>query len=296
MTAAPLIVGLALSVIAGVVRVRAWYRAVVHACPGESVRYRDVVIAHLGGAGLNGLVPAHGGDAVKLGLLKRRAPETPFGLLLGSLAPPAVVEALLTAALVMWAASTHLLEPPSLGQVPLPLVLGGIALVAGIVFLIARRAPNVLRDLRRGIEGLQHPKLLLSAIAPWLLAARAIRIAAICFFMAAVGLPVTLGGALLVMAIQGGVGAMGPATTPMRVAVLAASLPSVTGGAGGTTEAAALIAGTALALALVNLAISAIVVGISLRTASPRRVAAYCKAAAVRLRALPRPAPGEVRG
>jgi hypothetical protein len=284
MAAVPLIVGLALSVIAGVVRVRAWYRAVVHACPGQSVRYRDVVIAHLGGAGLNGLVPAHGGDAVKLGLLKRRAPDTPFGLMLGSLAPPALVEALLTAALIAWAASTHLLDPPSLGQVPLPLVLAGIALVGAIVFVIARRAPNVLRDLRRGIEGLQHPKFLVTAIAPWLVAARVMRIAAICFFMAAVGLPVTLAGALLVMAIQGGVGAMGPATTPMRIAVLAASLPSVTGGAGGTAEAAALIAGTQLALGLVNLGISAVVVGITLRTASPRRLAAYCRAAALRLR------------
>lgn len=284
MTAAPLIVGLALSVIAGVVRVRAWYRAAVIACPEECIRYRDVVIAHLGGAGLNGLVPAHGGDAIKLGLLKRRVPEAPFGLLLGSLVPPALVEALLTVALIAWAASTHLLDPPSLGQLPLPLLLGGLTLVAAIVLVIGRRAPNVLGDLRRGISGLQHPKLLLLSIAPWLVTARLIRIAAICFFMAAVGLPVTLAGALLVMAIQGGVGAMGPATTPMRIAVLAASLPSVTGGAGGTAEAAALIAGTQLALALVNLGISAVVVGITLRTASPRRLAAYCRAAALRLR------------
>src|SRR6478609_11104988 len=100
MTAAPLLLGVALCVLGGVIRMRAWHAAVVATNP--EVRYRDVVVAHLGGAGFNGVVPAHGGDAVKLGLVKRKVPEAPFGKLLGSLAPPAAIEATLTALLLAW--------------------------------------------------------------------------------------------------------------------------------------------------------------------------------------------------
>jgi hypothetical protein len=131
MTAVPLVAGIALSVLGGVVRVKAWHRSASDACGADiCVRYRDVVAAHLGGAGFNGLIPARGGEAVKLALLKRRTPRAPFGLLLGSLAPPAALEAMLTALLLVWALSTGVLGAPSPGQIPLPLV-GAALVVAG---------------------------------------------------------------------------------------------------------------------------------------------------------------------
>src|SRR4051794_25589361 len=99
----PLAVGVALTLLAGVVRMRAWHAALTDACPRQGIRYRDVVAAHLGGAGFNGVIPAHGGDAIKLGLLKQRFPKARFGLLLGSLGPPAALEALCTSLLLAWA-------------------------------------------------------------------------------------------------------------------------------------------------------------------------------------------------
>src|SRR3954452_18904541 len=113
MTAAPLLAGVALSILGGIVRMRAWHAALVETAPG--VRYRDVVVAHLGGAGFNGLVPAHGGDAGKLALVKRRAPHARIGRRRGSLAPPAAVEALLTALLLAWTLATGVLDAPSPG-------------------------------------------------------------------------------------------------------------------------------------------------------------------------------------
>src|SRR4051794_33151455 len=106
MTAVPLVAGVVLSVLGGIVRVKAWHRSAAAACAPAPVRYRDVVAAHLGGAGFSGLIPMRGGDAVKLALLKRRTERAPFGLLLGSLGPPAALEALLTAFLLVWALST----------------------------------------------------------------------------------------------------------------------------------------------------------------------------------------------
>jgi hypothetical protein len=274
MTAAPLIAGVAFSVIGGVVRMRAWHAALSDAAP--SVRYRDVVVAHLGGAGFNGFVPAHGGDAVKLALLKRRVPDARFGQLLGSLAPPAAVEALVTALLLAWALATGVLGAPSPGQIPLPLVGAAAAIAAGVLWLLARKAPRLLRDVRAGMAALRRPGELARDVAPWVLVARGFRMAAIACFMAAVGLPVTLTALLVVMAIQGGVGSSGFASAAVRIAVLSASLPAALGGHAVSIETATtLLAALQLAPMLSNLAISVVVLGLTLRTVSLRRVLAF---------------------
>ena len=291
--AAPLVLGVLLSVLAGVVRVKAWHRVVTAACPGCGIRYRDIVMAHLGGAGLNGFIPAHGGDAVKVALLKRRVGAAPLGLLVGSLAPPAAAEAFLTALLLFWAVTSGFFVIPALGDLPLPLLAAGAAIVGGIVFVVARKAPGILRDIWRGMAALRRPRLMASGVVPWLLAARVLRVAAIACFMAAVGLPVVFAGALLVMAVQGGVGSMGPATAPMRIAFLAASLPAVLGDEVALATATALM-GTQLIVSGVNLGISMLVVGAEIRTTSPRVVWNWCRSSATRVPPL-RPRPGEAR-
>jgi hypothetical protein len=276
MTAAPLLAGVALSILGGIVRMRAWHAALIETAP--RVRYRDVVVAHLGGAGFNGLVPAHGGDAVKLALLKRRVPDVRFGQLLGSLAPPAAVEALLTALLVAWALATGVLETPSTGQIPVPLVGAAAAVAAGLLWLLARKAPRLLRDVRSGMAALRHPGELMRAVAPWVLVARIFRLAAIACFMTAVGLPATLVGVLVVMAIQGSVGSGGAASAAVRIAVLAASLPAAIGVHAVSFQTAAALTGAAqVGPMIANLAISVVVLGLTLRTASPRRVLGYCR-------------------
>jgi hypothetical protein len=287
MTAGPLVLGVVLSVLGGIVRVKAWHRSATNACGGIEVRYRDVVHAHLGGAGFSGIIPAHGGDAIKLALLKRRTEGAPFGLLLGSLAPPAALEALLTALLLVWALWTGVLGAPSHGQIPLPLV--GVALVVAAVLMwgLARRAPRLLAQVRRGMGALRRPRLLLTRILPWIVVARLMRLAALACFLAAVGLPVTLAGALLVMAVQGGVGSGGPASATLRVAVLAASLPAAVGIGHVSLETATALVGTQFAVTGTNLAISLVVLAITLRTASPRRLAAYCRETARSVRRTP---------
>lgn len=252
---------------------RAWHAALADTAP--TVRYRDVVLAHLGGAGFNGVIPAHGGDAVKLALLKRRVPEARFGQLLGSLAPPAAVEALFTALLLVWALGTGVLGAPSPGQIPLPIVGAAAAIAAGALWILARKAPRLLRDVRVGMAALRHPRALLNAIAPWVLLARCFRLAAIACFLAAVGLPATLAGVLVVMAVQGGVGSNGPASAAVRIAVLSASLPAALGHDVSLQTATSLIAAAQVGPMVVNLTISVMVLGLTLRTASPRRVLAF---------------------
>jgi hypothetical protein len=291
--------GLALSVVSGIVRIRAWYAAVADACPAECgrgpggrIRYRDVVMAHLGGAGFNGLLPVHGGDAIKLGLLRRRNNRLGFGVLVGTLAPPAAVEALCTALLLGWALSNGIVDTDGPGQIPLPLVGLGATLAAVALWLLARRTPRILRGVRTGMAALRRPRLLLTGVAPWVLAARAMRLASIACFIAALGLPGTLAGALVVMAVQGGVGSFGPATAPMRMAVLAASLPAALGVSHVSfTTAATLLGGMQLTTLATTLTISVIVLAITLRTVSPRRLLSHAREAAAGLRPSPAPQP-----
>jgi hypothetical protein len=278
MTATPLVAGVLLSALGGIVRVKAWHGAAADACAPTRIRYRDVVVAHLGGAGFNGIIPAHGGDAIKLALLKRRTEGAPFGLLLGSLAPPAAVEALVTALLLVWALSTGVLGAPSPGQIPLPLVGAAAAVAAAVLWLLARRAPRLLSDVRHGMTALRRPRRLARSVVPWVLAARLIRLGSLACFFIAVGLPVTVTGVVLLMAIQGGVGSSGPASTPVRIAVIAASLPAAIGGMHvGLDRAAQLLGAAQLSTMAGNLAISVLVLAVTLRTVSPRRLAAYCR-------------------
>ncbi len=271
MTAMPLVAGVLLTLLGGVVRVRAWHASLGTVAP--ELRYRDVVLAHLAGAGFNGIIPVHGGDAIKLALVKRRAPQAPVGRLLGTLAPPAAIEALFTALLLAWAVGSGVLDTPSPGAIPLPLVGAAAAVAAGILWLLARRAPRVLRDVRSGMAALRHPGMLARRVAPWVVLARCFRLAAIACFLTAVGLPVTLAGLLVVMAIQGGVGSNGPASAPVRIAVLSASLPAAIGLHSVSLQTAAtLIGATQVSTMVVNLAVSVVVLGLTLRTASPRRV------------------------
>jgi hypothetical protein len=270
-----LMAGVALLVLAGVIRIRAWYGALAETAP--TVRYRDVVAAHLGGAGFNGIVPAHGGDAVKLALLKRRVPDIRFGQLLGSLAPPAALEALCTALLLAWALTSGVLNAPAPPPVPLPLVGAAAAIAAGGLWLLARKTPRLLRDVRAGMVALRRPRELVTTVAPWVLVARLIRLAAIACFMGAIGLPATLTGVLVVMAVQGSVGSSGPASAAVRVAVLSASLPAAIGHPVSLETATQFVAAAQFAPMITNLTLSVVVLAISLRTTSPRKVLGYCR-------------------
>jgi hypothetical protein len=173
---------------------------------------------------------------------------------------------------------TGVVAVPSPEAIPLPIVGAAAALAAGLLWVLARKAPNLLRNVRAGMAALRRPGALAREVAPWVLVARAFRLAAIACFLAAVGLPATIAGLLVVMAIQGGVGSSGPASAPVRIAVLSASLPAVLGVHAVSLETAtALIGAMQVCPMVANLAISLGVLGITLRTTSPRKVFGYCR-------------------
>src|SRR5689334_13151328 len=71
-----LLAGLALHLLADVVRNGGWHTVLRAASPAHrALRLRDVQAAAFVGGGVNAIVPARAGDVVKVALVRRRLPE-----------------------------------------------------------------------------------------------------------------------------------------------------------------------------------------------------------------------------
>lgn len=285
----------ALQLVAGVVRVRGWFHVIRRTCDEASqLRYRDVVLAHLGGCGWNAVLPARAGDAVKVALLRRRLPNAPLATVACTLGVPALVDAALTAALVaaLVAAGAlslaDLASPlPGAGQMP---VIAGAACAVVVAGVFARRhVRRLARNIRAGLSAIGRPRFIATNVVPWQVAARALRLLAFALVLVAAGLPLAFAPALVLMALQGAGPSMAPAAAAVRIAVFA----GVFAGAGGEGVApghiAAVLVASYVANSVTNLVASAAVTAWELRTVSPRRIVGYARSA-FRVPA-PQPAP-----
>jgi hypothetical protein len=274
-----------LQLLAGALRVRAWFHVIRHTCPDASdLRYRDVVLAHLGGAGWNSVLPARSGDAVKVVLVGRRMPERRLTTLASTLVPAALVETAFTLLLLVGLVAAGLVSLDALTRVVpdadtavLAATVVGVGIVAALVF--RRRLRQLARDLRAGLGVLRKPRIIGSRILPWLAAARGVQLVGYALILTAAGVPFGLAPALAFMALQGATPSGGAAVTAARISLLAALLA----GTGGADVSAARLAEALTAsygvTSAVNLAASAGVIAWLLRTISPRRIIAYARSA-----------------
>jgi hypothetical protein len=280
----------ALQLIAGVVRVRAWFHVIRDSAPEAcDLRYRDVVLAHLGGVGWNAILPARGGDAVKVVLVSRSVPERRLATLAATLVPPALVEAAFTAILLAGILAAGFVSIdvltsalPPIGTV---LVIAG-AVVVGLValFVFRRRVEKLVRDARDGLAVLRRPRILATHVVPWLLAGRVVRLLAFALVLTAAGVPFGILPALALMALQGATPSAGAAATGARIALIATVLAGTGAAEVPATEVAKALAAAYGVTSVVNLAVSGLVVAWFLRTVSPKRILAYGRSAVRRVR------------
>ncbi|HEX2233160.1 MAG TPA: hypothetical protein VHG69_07325 [Thermoleophilaceae bacterium] len=279
----------ALQLVAGVIRVRAWFHVIRDSCPGCEVRYRDVVLAHLGGVGWNAVLPARSGDAVKVVLVSRSVRGGRLAMLAATLLPPALVEAAFTVILLaaIFAAGVVSLDvlTSSLPPVGTVLVIAGVLVVVlAAVVLLRRRLQKLLHDVRAGLSVLGRPRILATHVVPWLALGRVVRLVAFALVLTAAGVPFGIQPALALMALQGATPSAGAAATAARIALIATVLAATgTADVPATEVAAALAAGYGVT-SVVNLAVSVAVVAWYLRTLSPRKILAYGRSAAKRVR------------
>ncbi len=241
------VVGTLLSVLSQIVRVRGWHTIIRAAYPdAHDLRQRDTAQAYLAGAGLNGVIPARGGDVVKLALVHRRIPESSYATLGATFVPETVFETLFGTGLVIWALSMGFLPvPTTTGEIPsldvsfvlahpiLSSIGAAVIAVSGYMLVrwIRRGAEEFAERFKRGLVILGTPRKFITGVASWQALSRVIRLGSLAAFMHAFGLPVTLETVVLVMAAQGGgrIIPLAPVSAGLRLAMLSYGFVEVTG-------------------------------------------------------------------
>jgi Lysylphosphatidylglycerol synthase TM region len=293
-----------------VVRTRGWFNILRATYPdARSLRARDVTGAYLAGVGLNAVLPARGGDFLKLFMVRRRLPSARYPTLVATFLPETLFECLCGIALVVWALTRGFLPVPvapnELPELDVSFILGqpllsaaGAAVLAICAVLLARvlrrRWAGLGTRLRQGLAILSHPREFVLGVASWQALGRLIRLGGLACFMAALGLPLTPGTAVLVMAAQGAgrIVPLAPVSAGLRVAMLSYGFVEVTDS---PVDVAAITAfwftvGAAHLITSVTLAIG--VIGATFGTFSPRRALAAARRASAHERPTPATVPG----
>jgi hypothetical protein len=297
------LVGVVLYILAQAVRTRGWHTILRAAYPDATeLRPRNTMAAYLAGAGLNGVIPARGGDVVKLWLLHRRVPESRYPTLAATFVPETLFETAFGIGLVIWALSQGFLPVPvSSGELPHvdvsfviahPIIsavgLAGL-IVGGVVLfkVLRRRIADLSARLAQGVTILRRPRAFLTGVASWQALGRLIRLGSLAAFMQAFSLPVTPATVVLVMAAQGGgrIIPLAPASAGLRLAMLSYGFVETTGHAVDIAEITTFTFGVGALLMVAGLVVGLIALGAELETWSPRTALAAARAAVARHRA-----------
>ena len=204
-----LAIGLLFSLLNMALRSRAWRNILLAAYPKSTISWATVFGVVYAGVGVNAVVPARLGDAVKLVLVRHRIRDSSYPALASTFVAESVVDALLGGAILLWAWQAGALPgTPQLTSLPLfeigwyarnPWILGVVALVAlvAILFLQAR-ARRFWARVRQGVVILTMPARFLRQVAVYQVAGWGCRVAAAYFFLDAFHVDATLENALLV--------------------------------------------------------------------------------------------------
>jgi uncharacterized protein (TIRG00374 family) len=90
-------------------RATAWRNILRAAVPGVPIRWRNVTGAYLAGVGVNAVVPARGGDVMKVYLVHRAMPETAYTTIVTSLLAETAFDAVVGTVLITIALASGML-------------------------------------------------------------------------------------------------------------------------------------------------------------------------------------------
>jgi len=200
-----------------VFRAFAWRAILSAAYPDEKPKFRSVFGAYVAGVGVNSIVPARAGDAVKLYLIKHRIPESKYATLTPTLVAETLVDSVVGIALIAWALSIGALPAHEVYS-RLPSVDWGflvrhekwtaiviaalltIALLSFIVFL--ERGEGFRERVGRGFAIMRDPRrfathVVLPQSISWLL-----RAGSVYYFLRAFNVHASVHNALLAMVVD----------------------------------------------------------------------------------------------
>ncbi len=213
----PLGIGLAFHLLRLLVRTPAWRNIVAASYPDVKIPRRTVVGAYLAGVGVNAIIPARGGDLLKLYLVRHKVGETSYPTLGATLLVETLFDMVVAGAILAWALTIGVL--PGLGVLPhLPTVdwswplrhkreagIIGIVWLAVLILLaiVAVRRVRLFKErVRQGFAILGHRGRYVRQVVTWQAASWVFRFASVYFFLEAFRVPATLHNALLVLVVQ----------------------------------------------------------------------------------------------
>lgn len=189
-------------------RTFAWRGILRAAYPGANVRLLDVGPAYAAGVAANAYLPARGGEAVKIALVRLRIPGSTLAGVGASSGVVLVFDAAVGASLLALAWGLGLV--PALPH-PSPLAVGaGAALVLAAAAVVAA-VPRLRSNLRQGLAILATPRLYLRRVVPYQAGAWVCRLGVAFAMLAAFGVEATIPIAGLVV-VAGGMSTLVPAT------------------------------------------------------------------------------------
>jgi uncharacterized membrane protein YbhN (UPF0104 family) len=198
---------------------RAWRNIIRAAYPDRPVRWRQMFGAYVAGTGVNALIPARGGDVVRLYLAKHRIDGSTYTTLVSTSILQTVFDMVVAGCIILWAITqnvlpgTRVLRSPSLPSLDwgwafrhptAGLILVGLLLLLGtaLVAWVAERVDHFRAKVAQGFAAFSDRSYYVRSVVPWQLVDWSLRLATVYFFLRAFGIPATLYNALLVQVTQ----------------------------------------------------------------------------------------------
>jgi len=194
-------------------RSAAWRNILQAGYPGR-VRYRSIAGAYFAGVGVNSLLPARGGDVMKIYIAHRSMPGAAYTTITSSLFCETMLDAVIGPVLLIAAyASGRIPHLPALGRLGtwewtvlvanervVIFVLAIVLLSLGVFFTyIERRVTSVWERIADGFAILRTPRRYLTTVAALQLAGWGCRAAAMFWFLEAFRIPASPIDALLAL-------------------------------------------------------------------------------------------------
>ena len=258
---------------------RAWRNVLAAAYPEERVPWISIYGAYLAGVGINAIVPARAGDAVRIVLAHRAIPGSTYTTVVSTTLVLSFFDMFAASLLLAWAVSLG--ELPGLDVLPrlrsfdfawlfarpllFDLAIAGVLVALGVVaFWIAGHVGDFRARVTQAFRVLSPPTRYLGRVATWQAADWSLRFLTIWFLLAAFHIPQTVENAALVQ-VSTSVATLLP-ITPAGVGTEQAFLLYVLSGVASASVLLAFSVGAKLTLTVTNVVAGFTAIALTLRT------------------------------